>query len=346
MCTRIVHRVLIAYLLAGAPAVSRAQSSTSARPFSVSVEYVAPAGCPSAAEFAAVVVGRLGYDPFAEDAPQRVLVGIKPGARGLEGRLEWRHADGSWAGEQAFPEHTNDCADLVRAMGFALAVQINLLTTGPASATAVESSPPKDERRPNAPSTASAATAPEGPKRDAATEDRAGGGGDDARRGARWVFGLGAGAALGAGLWPNPVALGRGFGRLARDPLAFELGVEVSSLSTGRRDDGAGFTERALLSSVAVCGKQAPWSACLLGKGGILKVSGQRIDVPASPTGAAAQLGLRLGFEQGAGPVFYAGRVEGLVNLVRPVVRLDRVPVWTAPGFAAGVGLDVGVIFQ
>jgi hypothetical protein len=36
---------------------------------------------------------------------------------------------------------------------------------------------------------------------------------------------------------------------------------------------------------------------------------------------------------------------EGLMNVTRWLVTLDNVPVWTAPRFAATVGIDAAVRF-
>jgi hypothetical protein len=43
--------------------------------------------------------------------------------------------------------------------------------------------------------------------------------------------------------------------------------------------------------------------------------------------------------------VFFVERAEGLVNLMRSTVTIDRIPVWSAPLFAATFGLDVGLVF-
>ena len=51
-----------------------------AAPLTVRLEYAAGPGCPDAADFKAVVIARLGYDPFIESAPEHVLVRIEPRA--------------------------------------------------------------------------------------------------------------------------------------------------------------------------------------------------------------------------------------------------------------------------
>lgn len=339
-------------LLGALPAF--AEANEAAGPLSVSLTYAAPPGCPSSAEFEAGVVGRLGFDPFVARARRQVLVSIAPTDRALEGRIEWRDADGRWAGDQTFPEHTNDCADLVRAMGFALAVQINLLSAKgsaePSAGSAAD--PPRGAgSRADAASRADGTARAEAPGRTArppSSDDAATAPDEEPpRRGSTpWIRELGAGASLGFGLLPDTVGMGRVFGHLSRGPLAFELAAELSSASDAQRDDGAGFRGRVFLASAAACGVRAPFSVCALGKAGTLRVSGERIDVSESATGLAAQLGLRLRVQQRLGRAFLAEKLEGLVNLTRSTVTLDELPVWRAPAFSATLGLDAGWSFQ
>jgi len=341
-----VRSILVACaVVLGAPGLARARPSSAEGIFSASIEYVAPSSCPSSADFKAVVVERLSFDPFSADAPEHVLVLITEGPRALEGRLEWRNENGEWTGDQAFPAHTNDCAALVRAMGFALAVQINLLTTGrpPAAPRArppagAAGAPPK--KNPSGPPerASPAKAAPAGTTSEPRT--------NETPAGALWEFAVGAGGSLGVGLSPEPTALGRVFGSVARGPASLELGAELSTLSAHHREDGAGFNQWVMLASAAACGTEGPWSLCLLVKGGVMKVSGQGVDVPASPTGPTWQAGLRLGARQRFSSIFFAERLEGLANLARSTVTIDQVPLWRMPTFAGTIGLDVGVIFQ
>ena len=78
-------------------------------------------------DFEAVVRARLGYDPFAQAAPDHVFVRITPGTGAIDGHIEWRDSSGKWAGDQTLPVVTKDCRHLVRALAAALAVQIQLL---------------------------------------------------------------------------------------------------------------------------------------------------------------------------------------------------------------------------
>src|SRR3954468_2259664 len=45
-----------------------------AAPYAVNLEYKAGPDCPDASDFAATVQARLGYDPFSDVAPEKVLV--------------------------------------------------------------------------------------------------------------------------------------------------------------------------------------------------------------------------------------------------------------------------------
>ena len=72
---------------ASAVLVWLAEGQAHARAFNLTLEYVAPSACPSAADFRAIVAGRLGYDPFLADMPDRVLVSVVSRGQMIEGRL-------------------------------------------------------------------------------------------------------------------------------------------------------------------------------------------------------------------------------------------------------------------
>lgn len=311
-------------------------------PLTVRLEYAAGAGCPDAADFKAVVIARLGYDPFVESAPEHVLVRIEPRDRAVDGRIEWRDASGKWNGEQTFPSVITDCSRLARAMGFALAVQIQFLAgTGAVpdtntAAPAEAASPPED------PSTAR--TKP--PLAAASPVTSAAAVGSAPTSGSRPAFAAGAGPAVGLGLSSEPVMLGRLFGLVAWPHVSLELGAVVSLPATTRRADGAGFSQQLLLASVAACATSTRWSGCLLANAGEARMAGENIDQPTSAIVPVVETGARVGFVQRLGlRAFLNGHADGLVNVTRWRGTLDQVPVWTAPRFAAALGLDAGVLF-
>ena len=58
------------------------------------------------------------------------------------------------------------------------------------------------------------------------------------------------------------------------------------------------------------------------------------------------QVGVRAGVTQRLGRrAFLSAHADGLANLTRWTGSLDQVPVWTAPRFAAALGVDAGVQF-
>lgn len=300
------------------------------------LDYEAAPGCPLAADFEAIVAGRLGYSPFRPDASERVVVRIDASGRSLAGRLEWRNDAGGWAGERTFPSRSGDCAELARAMGFALALQFQLLASTETPAGAHAARPPADQEAPppapivSAPAPAAAVSqiAPAGPSRPS--------------------FAAGAGVAAGFGLTPDLAGLGRVFGNVAWSRAAIELAAEVSVPSaTSQRQDGAGFTQQLFMVGLAGCGLHTRWSACVLAKVGELRVAGDGIDVPRTSAGILVQTGARLGVTQLVGRrVHVSVHGDGLILITRGVVTLDSMPVWTTPRISALFGLDLAVRFH
>jgi hypothetical protein len=314
----------------------------------VTLEYAAGPGCPNATEFQAFVAARLGRDPFVETAPEHVLVRIESRGRAMDGRIEWRNASGEWTGDQAFPSVGTDCSRLVWTMAFALAVQIQFLakagTATDANAAPVEPVP-SSPQVPSAPPGATPPIAPT-PSREGTTTPVIA---DAARRPGgtlRPVFATGAGPLVGFGISSAPVLLGRLFGAVAWPHLSVELAAVVSVPATTRRADGAGFSQQHLYGSAAACATVGRWSWCVLGNGGEVRMTGKNIDQATSASVALVEAGVRSGLSQRLGRrVSLNAHADGLVNLTRWTARLDRVPVWTAPRFAAALGVDVSVQF-
>jgi hypothetical protein len=314
--------------------------------FTVSLEYDGGPGCPDVQDFQAIVRARLGYDPFAPAAPDHVSVRITPGIGAMDGHIEWRDSTGRWAGDQTVPVATKDCRHLVRALGAALAVQIQLLaaTRDPGESTAAPKSaepppaPPAPQPVPPAavprstsiePSAATVETRPPAPSA--------------AVRGAGPTVAIGAGTAVGFGMSSSPVLLGRVLGSLGWQHASLELAAEASLPSTPRRSDGAGVAQQHLLASAAGCAILTRWSACLVAKAGEVRMTGEDIDLPKSAVVPLVEAGGRAGFVQLLGRGFFVdAHADGLVNVIRWTGTLDQIPVWTAPRFAAVLGLDLG----
>ena len=341
------------------------------------LDYGAAPGCPAAPEFEAVVAGRLGYDPFRKGAPERVIVRIEPAGKSLEGHLEWRDATGGWIGEQTFPSRTGNCAEIARAMGFALALQFQMMVvlgaeSHTASAPPSRPSPPSPAPSPTA-KVASAAVAPSAPAGTSTTalpaasptpatappdptptasppRSPAVAVASDQPPAVRspWSrpsFAVGAGGAV-AFSSANSLAAGRLFGTVAWSHHAFELAGEVSVPSETRRADGAGFSQQEVLAEIAGCGVFMPWNACVLAKVGQLRVAGEQVDAPATPRALMVQTGLRLGYVHALGKRFeLGGHVDGITRITQATVTLDSFPVGTTPRLALALGLDAAIIF-
>jgi len=316
-----------------------------AAPLTVTLEYAAEPGCPDITEFKAVVVGRLGRDPFVEAAPEHVLVRIESHGRAMDGRIEWRDAGGKWTGDQGFPSVTADCPRLVRTMGFALAVEIQLLTRTAAEVNTTPAGPvpaiPAENARPDTTSPLARTLPPEG-----TTGPRVADVGYSPTGKRHPAFATGAGPSVGFGISSAPVLLGRLFGAVAWQFVSVELAAVVSLPTTTRRADGAGFSQQHFLGSSAACATVARWRSCVLGNAGVVRMNGENIGRANSASVALVQAGIRAGIGQRLGRrVLLNAHADGLINLTRWTARLDRVPVWTAPRFAAELGLDVTLRF-
>lgn len=321
------------------PAEAGARPST----FIVRLEYDAVPGCPDVADFKAVVIARLGRDPFSDSAPDHVLARITARTRALDGRLEWRDAKARWAGEQTFPLVTTDCVHLTRVMGFALSVQIQLLEN--TRADDAPATAPHDDRSFDLLVTTPSAAAPAPAEPPAVRVVVSPPPSPRPRLGPELV--LGAGPSVGVGMSSRPILLGRVFGGLAWPHVSIELAAEASRPATTRRADGAGFVQQQLLLGLAGCTISTPWRVCLVAKAGAVRMAGEDLDTSTSAMVPVVEAGARVGAVQRLGQrVFLSAHLDGLTVLSRWTATLDHVPVWTAPRFAGALGLDAGVRFR
>lgn len=307
------------------------------------LEYDAAPGCPTVDTFEAIVTGRLGYSPFQADAPDRVIVQIEASGRALQGRLEWRNESGGLLGDQTFPSRSGDCAELTGAIGFALALQIQLMATRVAES---RSSPPTvPPSRIDTPETSPKVSVAPSPTVQVESTNPEPTGSSTESHGPSFLMGVGVSAGLGVS--SDPVALGRLFATIEWSHLALELDGEASSPSTTHRAGGAGFSQEEFLAGLAGCGVWSPFGACAVAKIGELRVAGQGVDVPLSAAGLMVQAGLRVAAAHPLGlRTYIVARAEGLARLTQGTVTLDSMPVWSTPRFAAVLGVDLGLRFR
>jgi hypothetical protein len=311
----------------------------------VAFEYSASPECPSMVEFQATVTERLGYDAFRKDAPDHVVVEISPRGHGFEGRIEWRDPTGQWVGDRTFSPHGEHCADLARAMAFALAIQIQFSPerASPDSGAPATSTDKEDTgKSASPPATPASVPKPEPPPPEVAPPTVT----TPSRPFPRPVMAVGVGGLVAFGLSSKTTPFGRVFGTAAWPGVSIELGAEAGWPTTTRRGEGPGFTQQQVLGAVAACGHVGPGAACLVGKAGGVRIVGDDIDTARSAWGAVVEAGLRVAWMQSLGRhLFVTAKVEGLLNVTRWQVTLDQGLVWSAPRFAATLGLDGGVRF-
>jgi len=338
----LTHRFLWAVVLAVAAVAVPREGRARTAVVATRLDYATAPGCPTGDNFQTIVTARLGYDAFRANASDLVIVRIERAGRTLEGRVEWRDAKGAAIGAQTFPSRTGDCAELTRAMGFALALQIQLMAATIGDSRSVATPPPPPETpaaKAPAPSTTRSPAAPvEGPASSVS---------EPTSRSHGPSLLAGGGALADLGISSTPIAIGRLFATAAWPHVAVELAGEVSAPSTTTRADGAGFSQEQFLASLAGCGVRSPWSLCAVGKVGELRVAGQGVDVSLTASGLMIQSGLRLAASHALGQRAYIiGHAEGLARLTHGTVVLDSMPVWSTPRFAALLGIDVAFRFR
>ncbi len=89
------------------------------------------AACPDDATIRAGVKSRLGYDPFSDQANDRMRVTVRESGRVLEARIELVDAVGNLRAERRLVSHGGDCAELASSVELAMAIAIDPLGTAP-----------------------------------------------------------------------------------------------------------------------------------------------------------------------------------------------------------------------
>jgi hypothetical protein len=336
--------------------LSPAQARAKTAGFVATLEYEPAPSCPGAEALEAIVEARLGYAPFADGSAHHVFLSITPNGTALNGRIEWRDAQGQWTGDQSFSMASGDCLRLVRTMGLALAVQIQLLADTVAApavdreqAAEPKSIPQASAEAPGAhEANRSNATKPQKtPERIQETPNLAEPAPKFAQPGPAPVFAVGAGPSIGLAMTPKPILLGRIFGMIALGQTSIELAAEMSLPATTRRADGAGVSAQFRLLSAAGCQGIERWNACFVIDAGQVSLAGKDIDRPTSTHLPFVAAGARAAFIQPLGPrVFMKAHANGLLILTRWTANLDDVPVWTSPRLALTLGIDMGVHFR
>jgi hypothetical protein len=314
-------------------------------------------------EFRRAVAQSVGYDPIRSDAALSVEVHVDASAALVDGRVEWRNAEGASMGERRFRAKDGDCAALLTEMSFAVGLQIELLRPRQKSSGAASAAPLPSGSTPSASPSASpsSTSAPTSPKAktppseqppasktpEDATADNDPTGSSSSASADDWRFWVGLGPSLAFGVAPSVTGHGRLFAGVRRGWLSLELGAEGTIEVTHRESDGSGFTQRLIGGSAMACGHVRLFVGCVVGKASQLRISGLDVDEPLSPTAPIVQAGIRLGAQWELSRVwFFTPHVDTLALLTPRAVELNEATVWDMPSFSVLAGIDVGGRFR
>lgn len=300
--------------------------------------YAAPEGCPSSEHARSLVVARLGFDPFVEEAAVsstlRMMVVRTEDARGLRIHVE-RLEDGHSIGERDLTDPSGNCSELVASAAFAASLLVD--PTGEMrKRQAPRSEPPPDPRPTRADDPFEAR-----PRQDQVPVRSP----PPPRNGAHLLIGL---RAIGsAGLAPSP-----SFGIVLETGLAlghFSIRLEGRSdfpsetaLPTGR----PGAKSSLILGTIVPCYAFGIASACALATAGAMLAESVNVDPVERDRAFFAAVGVRGGVEiPVGGPVGVVAHIDGLVPLQHVSIRTRGLVVWTAPPAALSAGAGVVVRF-
>jgi hypothetical protein len=304
--------------------------------------------CPTEAEFRAMINAQLGYDPFAAPSEHTVFARTQATEAGMSGVVEWYDTSGALRGRREMQAEGRDCQRFMKAMSFAIAVQIQLLAaeressgSTPADASEGEPSPLESPATKRPEPIAKVSTTPK-------SDDDGGRRSDASRRDIReWQFMAGAGPALVFGLAPRAVFEGRIFTTARYRAAGLELAASASPPSRHTIEEDEGFERWTVGGSLAGCSFFGAIAACLVNKLDWLSVRGFGVDEPRSDSGLFPQLGLRLAVGHLLdGKYLGAVRIEALAALRSWDVTLSQRTVWDTPSLTLTMGADLAAVFQ
>jgi hypothetical protein len=279
------------------------------------------AACPDAATVRSDVAGRLGVDPFSEDANATLVVRVSPSGDGF--RAELTLLEGTEpAGSRKLSGVRGDCTDLASALPFALSVAIEAFS----AAHPAEPPPPPVP----APAPLPPPPAPAPPPPTPAVE-----------RASPWELVASASPGLSLGEAPAP-AFSAALGIGAQRGL-FAAGLEGRFLAPASLAVGAGQVQTSSFSvEAALCLHYRFAMGCALGGGGALWSSAfglpeaRGITTPVGSLGGRAQLSFQL---TSFAAVAVRGEVRGA--LVRTALQVGTTEVWRTPPVSGALSLAV-----
>jgi hypothetical protein len=314
-----------------------AASASADVPRTVKLEYERQEGAASCPEEAAIrtgVAARLGYEPFREQASDRLRTSIRQVGRLLEARIELVDAHGTAKAERRLVSRQHDCLELASSVELAIAIAIDPVLAPrrpmdeaatasaaadqPADATATDASPAGG--RAVAPATAASARSSIRKRIDVGLL-----GGIGSAPSAN--LGLRAGVALEGDL--------ASLGLEARADLPASTALRVGEASSSL-----------LLASVVPCAHVGVAAGCFLLTAGAQRVAGEGLVDSRRATLPYVGLGLRLGLGL---PVWARTFLTAHADMTAPLtlarLKVDESVVWRSPTIALALGIGLAFRF-
>ncbi len=338
-------RTLLAFAVLVAPFAAR---SAHGRPAATArLVYTRGLGaeqCPDEGAVRDGIAERLGYEPFAADAPMTVSATLARTPGGLRAQVDIRDASGHLTRSRQLTSAANDCAELAEAKTLAISLAIDPLNVArpPAAppSIVVSSSPQAVTPSPPPVSAPIARIEPRDapPPRPSAERDP-------------WIPRASLGALLALGSAPAPaLGVAGAFGvRWRAVSINAEGRVDLPSSATF--DGSARARTWLLLASFVPCVHQdmprrGSWMLCGIGSVGSIQGSGAGVDVPLQDSSLYGAAGARIGYEAPATWVV-APRIYGdlLATLTSTTVHLDGKSIWTTPTVSGVFGAGAVIRF-
>lgn len=277
--------------------------------------------CLSDAQLKALVVEKLGVEPFDDTAPTRARLRLTRSALGFEARLELSAPDAGTPAARSIRSQQADCSDLGSTVAFALTVAIDpLFLARPqgedagspdAGVAQVDAEPPPQPVVAQSPRT-------------------------------EVLLGVGSQAALGAA----PSANGGAHLWVGMQRPSWGLFLEGRADLPGGLDAQGGRVSAQLLAGLAfACFRLDAFHLCGFGAGGVIRggavglLNPREVTTPWAAVGARAawapMLSRRIGLR-----VF----LDGVVPISRTVLVVSDEPVWSLPPFSAALGVGAYVL--
>jgi hypothetical protein len=308
-------------------------------PRQVRLEYARLDGageCPDGATIQAGVAARLGYEPFNDQADERVRAVIQPSGHGLEARIELTDAKGSPKAERRLVSRQRDCAELASSVELAISIAIDPFRLGP--------SPAVQGVRAEAPEAAHQAT--QGASPNASQAALVSSSEPVVASSPRPLASqVGAGVVGGLGAAPSRT-LGLAVGVAVRSG-DWSLGLEGRADLPASTSLRAGEASTALLvASLVPCAHVGLVATCALVTAGALRAAGHGLVESRTVTLPYAAVGARVGLAIPlTGRLSLALHGDVTAPLTKSTLQVDGTAVWTSPILSAALGLGVAAIF-